>query len=286
MEHLEVFELFTGTDVHDGTVEHFFDRQSGPASGITVDLGQDDTVDRDGLVEGLRRCDRFLSDHRIDDQQGRIRTYGSLDLSEFLHQLRVDGESTGGVDDDDVTAQFRSLGTSRLGNRHRTDRLGVHGNIDLSSEGPQLLDRRRALQVGTDEERLMPLTLQQTGEFAHRRCLTSTLEASHQNHGRGLRIDRNGASRTTEGVDQLFVNDLDDHLPRREARSDVFTHRSLTHSADEALDHTEVDVGFEQRKTDLSHRVVDIGLGELPSALQPSKNAVEARRQCVKHVCS
>ena len=60
--------------------------------------------------------------------------------------------------------------------------------------------------------------------------------------------------------DQLFVDDLDDLLARREARQDLLTDSALLDPADEVLDDLEVDVGFEERQAHFAHGLFDVVL--------------------------
>ena len=81
-------------------------------------------------------------------------------LAQLVHQLGVDLEPTGGVDDHDVApeprrfleAAPRATATGSVG-------LRVHRHADALAEHAQLLDRGRALQVGADEQRPPTLAL-------------------------------------------------------------------------------------------------------------------------------
>ena len=58
----------------------------------------------DGLRELLGDVDRVLAGHRVDDEQDRVRLDRVADAHELGHQLLVDVQAAGGVDDDHVLA--------------------------------------------------------------------------------------------------------------------------------------------------------------------------------------
>ena len=76
--------------------------RGGAAAGVAVELGQDDAVEVDLAVEGLGGVDGVLAGHGVDDQQHVVRLDGVADVDELGHQLLVDVQPAGGVDDDDV----------------------------------------------------------------------------------------------------------------------------------------------------------------------------------------
>jgi hypothetical protein len=54
------------------------------------------------IHEGLGGLDRGLADHRVDDEQDLVGVGRRADVGGLGHQLGVDREAAGGVDDDDV----------------------------------------------------------------------------------------------------------------------------------------------------------------------------------------
>ena len=74
---------------------------------------------------------------------------------------------------------------------------------------------------------------------------------------------------------QLFVDDLHHLLPGREALQDLRPQSALLHVRDELAHDLEVDVGLEQRETDLAHGLVDIGLAQLAVAAQLAERALQ-----------
>ena len=86
-----------------------------------------------------------------------------------------------------------------------------------------------------------------------------------------------------EHGDELFVDDLDDLLPRVQPGRQVGARCALADARDEILDDLEVDVGLEQRKADLAQGDVEVGLGDLCLAAQALCDSLQARRERFEH---
>ena len=65
-------------------------------------LVEDDAGEADALLERLGGGDGVLADHRVDDEQRLVGLHGVADAGGLRHQLGVDAQPAGGVDDDDV----------------------------------------------------------------------------------------------------------------------------------------------------------------------------------------
>ena len=61
-------------------------------------------------MERLGRGDGVLAGHGVDDEERVVRADARGDPTDLLHQLGVDAEPAGGVDDDDVPAEPAGLG--------------------------------------------------------------------------------------------------------------------------------------------------------------------------------
>ena len=70
VEDLEGVGLLAGAHELDRHAGDGADRQRGTATGVAVDLGQDQARDGDHSGERLRDGDGLLAGHRIDDEQG------------------------------------------------------------------------------------------------------------------------------------------------------------------------------------------------------------------------
>jgi len=108
-------------------------------------------------VERLGHRHRVLTGHGVDHEERVVRRDLIGDLPDLRHHLVVDGQTSGRVDDEHVLAQATRLGQTARGRAHRVAGFAEHRNVDLTTEGAQLFDRGRSLQVGAHEERVSSL---------------------------------------------------------------------------------------------------------------------------------
>ena len=233
VERLELVELLAGTREEDRLADDLLHRQRGATARVAVDLGEDHAVEADRLVERVGDVHRFLTGHRVDDEQRVVRLDRGVDRAQLVHQLGVDLETAGGVDDHDVATEPLRLRDRAARDVHRIGRLGEERDLDAFREHAQLLDRGRALEVGADEQRLQALRLQQPRELARGGRLSGALQAREHHDRRRLRAHRELAGRAAERLDELFVHDLDELLAGLEALREVGADRALLHPLDE-----------------------------------------------------
>src|SRR5882724_2013843 len=105
---------------------------------------------------------------------------------------------------------------------------------------------------------MTPLLAQPLRELSRRRRLASALETNEQHDARPLAGRGKPALGVAEEAHHFVANDLDDLLRRRQAVKNVLPHRAVAYSVDERLDDLEIDVGLEQRQTDLAQRGLNI----------------------------
>ncbi len=119
MERLEILEPLAAADERDRHADDRDDRQRRAAARVAVELRQHDAGDADAPVELAGALDRVLPGHRVGDVE-QIRRLGRvLDRDELGHQLVVDVQPAGRVDDDDVEPEVGGLGDRALRARHR-----------------------------------------------------------------------------------------------------------------------------------------------------------------------
>ena len=169
------------------------------------------------LGEGLGDADRVLAGHRVDDEQHVVGLDPLADLRQLLHQVLVDVEAAGGVDDQHVAAL-------RLGLLERPggdlDRVGVGAFLvdvgaDAPADGDQLVDRGRAVDVaGGEGDVLLAVLAQEAGELGAGGRLARALQAGHQDHGRAAGGEGQLAAGAAHQPGQLLVDDLDHLLAR------------------------------------------------------------------------
>ena len=161
VEGFERIDFLAGADEDDRLARYRAHRQRRPAARVAVDPGQDDAGDPDPLAESLRDIDRVLPGHRVGDEQGLVRVGRLAHRRDLEHQLLVDVEPAGGVEQHDVVA----LGAAHLQrapcDRDRAlagdDRQGR--DADLAAELGELLLRGRALHVEPGHQHLFALAV-------------------------------------------------------------------------------------------------------------------------------
>ena len=110
VEDVEVLQLLAGGREQDWHAGDLADRQRGTTAGVAVELGQHHAGEADALAERLRGGDGVLADHRVQDEQHLVGVDGVADGRGLRHQLLVDAQPAGGVDDDDVVVLGLGLG--------------------------------------------------------------------------------------------------------------------------------------------------------------------------------
>src|SRR5205814_6459579 len=91
------------------------------AARVAVELRHQHAVEVESLFEGGGDVDGLLAGHRIQDEHDRLRAYDLADAHELVHQLLVDLQATGRVDDHRVAVlgaralEPRASGLDRVG---------------------------------------------------------------------------------------------------------------------------------------------------------------------------
>ena len=278
MEALELAELLTGRRIEDRLARHRPDRERGAAPGVAVELREQHPVEIDALGERLGDVDGILPGHRVQHQEDVVRLGLLADRRQLVHQLLVDVEPAGGVDDQDVVA-----GPARLSQRPRGDLGGrplgsllIDASARLPAHRDELIDRGGALGVAGRQGDALALAHEQLGELRAGRRLARALEAGHQDHRRARAREREVAARAAHQLGELLVDDLDHLLARVEAVEDARAQAALSDLRGELLDDLEVDVGLEQGEADLAHRAVDVRLGQLSPRANSGERLLQA----------
>ena len=153
----------------------------------------------------------------------------------------------------------------------------------LAADDVQLFDGGRPLHVGGHEQRMATLLRQPHAQLRRRRRFSGSLEAKEEDNARALRRLLQSALCIAEQRDHFVADDPHDMLRRREAAENVLPHRPVTDAIDERLDDLEVDVGLEERETNLAKRGLD-GFGrQLRLAPERFEDVLEACAERVEH---
>ena len=75
MEQVEVGQALAGGGEGDGPADDLLDAQGGAAPGVAVELGEDDAVELEGVVEGPGRGHGVLAGHGVDDEERVVRRH-------------------------------------------------------------------------------------------------------------------------------------------------------------------------------------------------------------------
>ena len=175
------------------------------------------------LLKALGDAHGFLAGHRVGDQQRLVRADLAGDRLELVHQLVVDLQAAGGVDDDEgqpVLLGVLDRGLRQLG--RLLGRLVEHGHVDLLAERLQLRRRRPG-----DTDRRRPAAACGPSCGRARASLAACVVLPEPCRptsmmtvgGFGATVSRGGVG--AQQLDQLVVDDLDDRLGGRQAVQDV-----------------------------------------------------------------
>ena len=97
VEGFQAVDFFAHTDEFNRLSSHLAYRQGRTAARIAVHFGQHHAGQRQRLVKGLRRIDRVLTQHRIDDEQGFHGIDRRMECLDFVHHFLIDGQTSGGI---------------------------------------------------------------------------------------------------------------------------------------------------------------------------------------------
>jgi hypothetical protein len=126
-----------------GDVPH---RQARAAARVAVELGQDDGVDADGLVEAVGDGDRVLPGHRVDHEQHVVRRDLAPDRLELAQQGLVDVQTPRGVEDERrEPARGRLFAGGAADLERRLSELSGYRHAELGAERAELIHRGRPL---------------------------------------------------------------------------------------------------------------------------------------------
>ena len=94
-----------------------------------------------------------------------MRLYGFLDGRYLVHHFLINGQTTGGIDDDDVFALSLGVLDSILRNLHRilVAFLAIDFNLNLLTQHLQLLDSCGTIHVASHQQHLLAALALQVG---------------------------------------------------------------------------------------------------------------------------
>ena len=102
MEDLQRLHLLASTDELDRLIDDTAYRECSTTTRVTIELGEDHTIEVESLVKLGCGIDRILTSHGVNDEECLIRSDRLLDATDLIHHLLIDGQTTCGIDDDGV----------------------------------------------------------------------------------------------------------------------------------------------------------------------------------------
>ena len=202
---------------------------------------------------------------------------------ELVHQLLVNLQAAGGIDDDIVVAVVLGVAHSLLGGEHRV--LGApleHRGPGLLPHHLQLFDSRGAVDVAGHQQGAVALGLQLVGQLGGVGGFTGALQAAHHDDGRRVGGHFQPLLAAAHQAGQLLVDDFDDHLGGGEALHHLAAHGAVGDFLGELFGHLVVDIGFQQGQAHFPHGFLYVRLGELALAAQLFKGIAKLFRQTLE----
>ena len=289
MEFLDRVHFLAKADEFDRLAGDGAHRKRRTAAPVAVHTGQDHAGDADLPVELLGHIDRVLSGKTVNHQQRLARACGVADGLHLFHQLFVDVQTTGGIEQIDIIATQRRLLFGPFGDLHGAlafdDRQGI--DTDLRAQYLQLLHGGGAIDIERGHQNpLVLLFLQPFRQFRGGGGFTRALQADHQDRrGRVVHFQLAGIGVVTgQNLDQLVMHNLDDLLARCHRLGNRLSGCLFLHRLDEITRHRQRDIGLQQGHTHLAHRCRDVGIRKRTLFGELVKNAGEPVGQILEHI--
>ena len=185
---MEIFQpavqFFGNANHFDGLTGDSLDGKSCTASGIAVHLCQDGPVDAKVFIKSLGRSHCILAGHGVQYQQDFLGMHLSLDIPKLRHELLINGQTAGSIQNDDIPVigpgRIHSVGRNVY--RIHIRRHPVHRYIGLLPQHFQLLDSGRTVHVAGCQKRPVSFFLKHKGQLAGGGGLAGPLETYQHDH--------------------------------------------------------------------------------------------------------
>ena len=275
-ERFNFVPLFTSPHQLNRLAGNGLHRHGATTAGIPVNTGHHDAGNAHFFVKFLRDIDGILSRHGINHQKGFGRLCQFGNASNFVHQFLVNCQAPGCVEHEDIK-------TAKTGFFHRAfgdlDRRLAFNNLKrrnacLFPQNSQLVLRRWTVDIKRSHQHFfLVLVCQVFGYFCGRGGFTGTLQAHHQERGRGGGIDIEVLNIfATEHFDHGIMDNFNDLLSGLNGFDDFGANRTFFYDFNELFDDGQGDIGLEQRHTDLAGGGVDVILAQAAFTAQLVKN--------------
>ena len=281
-EHIQLLAL---AGEFDRLTRHRAHGERRTASGIAVQLGEHNTGEPHGLIEGGGHAHRLLTGSGIRHQQSLLRLQEVGQLAQLLDQGGIYLLPTGRVENQHIMLDVRGPAQSLPGH---TDHILLprggrdHRHLDLPGQGCQLIHGGRPHQVAGHQHGFVTLRLETPRQLGARGCLTGTVQAHHHDAGFcPAQLQRRRI--TAQQLRQTIPENLDDLLPGFNRFQHSLAHGLLLHPCDEGARHGVLHIGIQQRHADVPQGILDVRLGDLAQPPQLAEGLIQLIGKQRKH---
>ena len=286
IEGLQCIGFFTHSQEFDRLTGDMPYRQRRAATSITVGLSQDNPGQRQHVIKGFSRVSRILTCHRIHGKQGFDRVNGSVKLLDFGHHVGINMQATCGINDNYIYMLLFCMFDRTLGNIDGVlvCTRGKKFYSNLRRQGLQLLDRRRAIDIGRDNQDRFFLTLfQPTRQLSNRSRLTRALQTRHHHNRRRLGSQVQLFVSRTHHLDQFFIDDFNECLTWTQTATNLLPDSTNLDAINKRLHHRQGNIRLQQCHPHFPKCALNILFGQLGLAGNRSECMRQTIRQIIEH---
>ena len=216
---LDTGKLFAHPGKLDRLAGDMTHRQGRPAPGITVELGQHHTRQRQRFIEGFGCIHGILAQHGINHKQRFDGLELGVQLLDLVHHGRINRQAARRIDEKHIVIMLLRIiqrGGGDIGGL-LADSGREEINAGLARHGFQLLDGGRTIHVTGHRQHFFLLPLAQPfAQLGRGRGFTRPLQACHENDGGRLRGQIQFGIRAAHQIGQLAMHHANQRLPRTE----------------------------------------------------------------------
>jgi hypothetical protein len=277
MEFGEVFHFLTFTNIFDGLAGDGTHGEGGATAGITIELGEDEAIDPDFLIEGLGDGDGLLTGGGVGDEKSLAGFEEFVEVLEFGEEGIVEFLATGGVEDDDgvilvpgpldgFLGDFDEVGVSGIGKEA--------GDSDLLGKFGELVDGCGTVEVECHQEGATSFFFEAKSKFGGGGGFTGTVEAAEKDVTRRVEID--GRLVAAEEFGEFVLENFNDLFAWFHGLEDLGSLGLDADVGDKLFDDSEFDICLKKRETNFAQGVGDVFFGDFSDTPEVPEGFVEA----------
>ena len=159
-------------------------------------------------MECFGGVDRILTRHCIDDKECVIRSDSIGDAPNFIHEVGINRQASGGVDDEYVFSNAACFSETTCCSCYRVTWFRKDWHIDLLTQCAQLLYCSWPLKVGPHQQRMTTLRFKPTCELCRTGGFTRTLQTRHEHNSGRLTCVRNFEGLAAQHCRELLAHNF------------------------------------------------------------------------------